>query len=144
MNYRFKPTEQFWESFYDLSAAKKSPRGGHGKSSSKTPSIPVCVRTKSTACRRNTREQSKPWTLRETCAPFSTSKAIWSSPWTSARTTSTRVEAPCRQPGGFFNAKSPRRKGDEKQTANHAKYSNRKEVEFFVRVFGVVRGCFVF
>jgi hypothetical protein len=23
MNYRFKPTEQFWESFYDLTAAQK-------------------------------------------------------------------------------------------------------------------------
>ena len=24
MNYRFKPTEQFWESFYDLTAAQKA------------------------------------------------------------------------------------------------------------------------
>jgi len=75
MNYRFNPTEQFWESFYDLTAAQKESTRRAWKIFKQNPFDPRLRAHKIHRFRLITIAQFTPWTLKATSAPCFTSKA---------------------------------------------------------------------
>ena len=91
MKYRFKPTENFWESFYDLRPSQKDSARQAWQIFKTNPFDPRLRAHKIHRLSAITSGRFTRWTLKATCAPHSLSKVIWLSPWTSARTIFTKA-----------------------------------------------------